>query len=34
MLAKASQATRGQALNHQNHDTYLKYQSSLKALDI
>ncbi|KAG0153469.1 hypothetical protein PDIDSM_2121 [Penicillium digitatum] len=31
---KASQATRGQALDHQNHDTYLKYQSSLKALDI
>ncbi|KAJ9483843.1 hypothetical protein VN97_g9548 [Penicillium thymicola] len=31
---KASQATRGQALDHQNHDTYIKYQSSLKALDI
>lgn len=32
--AKASEATRRQALDHQNHDTYLKYQSSLKALDI
>ncbi|KAJ5660882.1 uncharacterized protein N7484_000254 [Penicillium longicatenatum] len=31
---KASEATRGQALDHQNHNTYLKYQSSLKALDI
>ncbi|CAG8151922.1 unnamed protein product [Penicillium nalgiovense] len=31
---KASQATRSQALDHQNHNTYLKYQSSLKALDI
>ncbi|KAJ5932825.1 hypothetical protein N7516_007314, partial [Penicillium verrucosum] len=31
---KASQATRGQALDHQNHDTFIKYQSSLKALDI
>ncbi|THC90318.1 hypothetical protein EYZ11_010217 [Aspergillus tanneri] len=32
--AKASAATRGQALDHQNHDTFLKYQSTLKALDI
>lgn len=29
-----SEATRGQALDHQNHKTYLKYQSVLKALDI
>lgn len=32
--ARASEATRGQALDHQNPDTYLKYQSSLKALDV
>ncbi|KAA8644962.1 uncharacterized protein ATNIH1004_009173 [Aspergillus tanneri] len=32
--AKASEATRGQALDHQNHDTYLKYQSALKSLDV
>ncbi|KAJ5302313.1 hypothetical protein N7508_007176 [Penicillium antarcticum] len=31
---KASEATRGQALDHQNHDTYIKYQSSVKSLDI
>ncbi|KAJ6127623.1 hypothetical protein N7523_003235 [Penicillium sp. IBT 18751x] len=31
---KASEATRGQALDHQNHDTYIKYQSSIKSLDI
>ncbi|KAJ5235461.1 uncharacterized protein N7469_004629 [Penicillium citrinum] len=31
---KASEATRGQALDHQNHDTYIKYQSVLKSLDI
>ncbi|KAJ5641215.1 hypothetical protein N7490_005215 [Penicillium lividum] len=31
---KASEATRGQALDHQNHNTFLKYQSPLKALDI
>ncbi|KAJ5713927.1 uncharacterized protein N7483_011108 [Penicillium malachiteum] len=31
---KASEATRGQALNHQNHNIYLKYQSVLKSLDI
>ncbi|KAJ5987717.1 hypothetical protein N7481_002927 [Penicillium waksmanii] len=29
-----SEATRGQALDHQNHDTYIKYQSVLKSLDI
>ena len=32
--AKASEATRGQALDHQNHDTYIKYQSVLKSLDV
>ncbi|KAI9040418.1 uncharacterized protein KD926_008241 [Aspergillus affinis] len=31
---KASEATRGQALDHQNHDTYLKYQAQLKSLDV
>ncbi|KAA8650193.1 uncharacterized protein ATNIH1004_002874 [Aspergillus tanneri] len=31
---KASEATRGQALDHQNHDTYLKYQAALKSLDV
>ncbi|KAJ5639155.1 uncharacterized protein N7484_007017 [Penicillium longicatenatum] len=31
---KASEATRGQALDHQDHNTYLKYQALLKALDI
>ncbi|KAJ5600686.1 hypothetical protein N7450_001753, partial [Penicillium hetheringtonii] len=31
---KASEATRGQALDYQNHDTYIKYQSVLKSLDI
>ncbi|OKP07148.1 hypothetical protein PENSUB_6108 [Penicillium subrubescens] len=31
---KASEATRGQALDHQNHDTHIKYQSVLKSLDI
>ncbi|KAF4171743.1 hypothetical protein CNMCM8694_002087 [Aspergillus lentulus] len=31
---KASEATRGQTLNHQNHDIYLKYQSALKPLDV
>lgn len=33
-LAKVSEATRGQTLDHQNHDTYLKYQSTLKSLDV
>lgn len=33
-LAKASEATRSQALDHQSHDTYIKYQSVLKSLDI
>jgi hypothetical protein len=32
--AKATEATRSQALDHQNHDTFLKYQAPLKALDI
>lgn len=32
--ARASEATRSQALDHQNPDTYLKYQSALKALDV
>lgn len=32
--AKASEATCGQALDHQNHNTYLKYQAQLKSLDI
>ncbi|BAE64526.1 unnamed protein product [Aspergillus oryzae RIB40] len=31
---KASAATRGQALDHMDHDSYLKYQSSLKAVDM
>lgn len=33
-LAKASEATRSQALDHQSHNTYIKYQSVLKSLDI
>ena len=33
-IAKASEATRGQALDHQNHDTYIKYQSVIKSVDI
>ncbi|KAJ5675025.1 uncharacterized protein N7477_004959 [Penicillium maclennaniae] len=32
--ARGSEATRGQALDHQNPDTYLKYQSTIKALDV
>ncbi|KAF7590037.1 hypothetical protein BBP40_003426 [Aspergillus hancockii] len=31
---KATAATRGQALDHMDHDSYLKYQSSLKAVDM
>ncbi|KAH2457205.1 hypothetical protein KXW63_002869 [Aspergillus fumigatus] len=31
---KATEATRSQALDHQNHDTFLKYQAPLKALDM
>ncbi|KAJ5741814.1 hypothetical protein N7533_011223 [Penicillium manginii] len=31
---KASKAARGQALDHQNHSTFLKYQSVLKSVDI
>ncbi|KAJ8189548.1 hypothetical protein LV163_001835 [Aspergillus fumigatus] len=31
---KASEATRSQALNHQDHTTFLKYQAQLKALDM
>ncbi|CAI7595632.1 unnamed protein product [Penicillium viridicatum] len=31
---RASEATRSQALDHQNPDTFLKYQSALKALDV
>ncbi|KAJ5110853.1 hypothetical protein N7532_001388 [Penicillium argentinense] len=31
---KASEAARGQALDHQNHSTFLKYQSVLKSVDI
>ncbi|KAG2010920.1 hypothetical protein GB937_007464 [Aspergillus fischeri] len=33
-IAKASEATRSQALNHQDHNTFLKYQAQLKALDM
>lgn len=32
--AKATEATRSQALDHQNHNTFLKYQAPLKALDM
>ncbi|KAA8649640.1 uncharacterized protein ATNIH1004_002311 [Aspergillus tanneri] len=32
--SKASEATRSQALDHQNPDTYLKYQSKFKRADI
>ncbi|TQB76439.1 hypothetical protein MPDQ_007846 [Monascus purpureus] len=31
---KASEATRSQALDHQNHNTFLKYQAQLKQLDM
>ncbi|KAF4155474.1 hypothetical protein CNMCM6069_007995 [Aspergillus lentulus] len=31
---KATEATRSQALDHQNHNTFLKYQAPLKALDM
>ncbi|KAJ8154160.1 hypothetical protein LV165_006163 [Aspergillus fumigatus] len=31
---KASEATRSQALDHQDHTTFLKYQAQLKALDM
>ncbi|KAJ5389764.1 uncharacterized protein N7496_000832 [Penicillium cataractarum] len=31
---KASEATRSQALDHQSHSTYIKYQSVLKSLDV
>ncbi|KAJ5110588.1 hypothetical protein N7532_001123 [Penicillium argentinense] len=34
IITKASEATRGQALNQQNHNTYIKYQSVLKSLDV
>lgn len=33
-IAKASEATRSQALDHQDHNTFLKYQAQLKALDM
>lgn len=33
-IAKASEATRSQALDHQNPDTFLKYQSRFKRVDI
>jgi hypothetical protein len=33
-LAKASEAARTQALDHQNANTFFKYQSTLKQLDI
>jgi hypothetical protein len=32
--AKASEAARTQALDHQNPNTFFKYQSTLKQLDI
>ena len=32
--AKASEATCGQALDHANPDTYLKYQAELKSVDV
>jgi hypothetical protein len=32
--AKATEATHSQALNHQNHNIFLKYQAPLKALNM
>lgn len=34
LIANASQAARSQALDHQNPDTFLKYQSKIKRVDV